>query len=77
MQGASLAEVQGKMTSQTPPPAEARGKSLAAPAPAPAPSIGAPAPRAGDDAALQVAGLTWHRATQWTLRQTRRQKGDH
>jgi hypothetical protein len=26
---------------------------------------------------LQVTGLTWHRATQWTLRQTRRQKGDH
>jgi hypothetical protein len=42
--GASLAEVQGKAASQTPPPAEARGKSPAAPAP----SIGAPAPRAGD-----------------------------
>jgi hypothetical protein len=26
---------------------------------------------------LQVAGLTWHRATQWTLRQAGRQKGDH
>jgi hypothetical protein len=26
---------------------------------------------------LQVTGLTWHRATQWTLRQVRRQKGDH
>jgi hypothetical protein len=26
---------------------------------------------------LQVTGLTWHRATQWTLRQARRQKGDH
>jgi hypothetical protein len=26
---------------------------------------------------LQVAGLTWHRATQWTLRQARRQKGYH
>ena len=46
--GASLAEVQGKAASQTPPPAEARGKSPAAPAPAP--GIGAPAPRAGDDA---------------------------
>jgi hypothetical protein len=32
---ASLAEVQGRATSQTPPPAEARGKSPAAPAPAP------------------------------------------
>jgi hypothetical protein len=26
---------------------------------------------------FQVAGLTWHRATQWTLRQARRQKWDH
>jgi hypothetical protein len=26
---------------------------------------------------LQVTGLTWHRATQWTLRQVRRKKGDH
>jgi hypothetical protein len=26
---------------------------------------------------LQVAGLTWHHETQWTLRQARRQKGDH
>jgi hypothetical protein len=26
---------------------------------------------------LQVTGLTWHRTTQWTLRQARRQKGDH
>jgi hypothetical protein len=26
---------------------------------------------------LQVTGLTWHRATQWTLRQARRQKRDH
>jgi hypothetical protein len=39
VQGASLAEVQGKATSQTPPPTEARGMSPAA-----------PAPRAGDDA---------------------------
>jgi hypothetical protein len=45
VQGASLAEVQGKAASQTPPPAEARGKSPAAPAP----SIDAPAPRAGDN----------------------------
>jgi hypothetical protein len=44
--GASLAEVQGKAASQTPPPAEASGKSPAAPAP----SVHAPAPRAGDDA---------------------------
>jgi hypothetical protein len=47
VQVASLAEVQGKAASQTPPPAEARGKSPAAPAPAP--SVDAPAPRAGDD----------------------------
>jgi hypothetical protein len=46
VQGASLAEVQGKAASQTPPPIEARGKSPAAPAP----GVGAPAPRAGDDA---------------------------
>jgi hypothetical protein len=26
---------------------------------------------------LQVTGLTWHRVTQWTLCQARRQKGDH
>jgi hypothetical protein len=38
--------VQGKAASQTPPPVEARGKSPAAPAP----SVGAPAPRADDDA---------------------------
>jgi hypothetical protein len=53
--GASLAEVQGKVTSQTPPPVEARGKSPAAPAPAP--GIGAPAPRAGDDA-VSLGGWT-------------------
>jgi hypothetical protein len=46
--GASLAEVQGKAASQTPPPIEVRGKSPAAPAPAP--GVGAPTPRAGDDA---------------------------
>jgi hypothetical protein len=45
VQGASLAEVQGKAASQTPPPAEARGKSPAAPAP----GVGAPASRTGDD----------------------------
>jgi hypothetical protein len=46
VQGASLAKVQGKEASQTPPPAEARGKTPAAPAP----GVGAPAPRADDDA---------------------------
>jgi hypothetical protein len=50
VQGASLAKVQGKAASQTPPPAEARGKSPVAPGPAPAPGVGAPAPRAGNDA---------------------------
>jgi hypothetical protein len=40
--------VQGKAASQTPPPTEVRGKSPAAPGPTP--GIGAPAPRAGDDA---------------------------
>jgi hypothetical protein len=48
--GASLAEVQGKVASQTPPPTEARRKSPAAPGPAPALGVGATAPRVGDDA---------------------------
>jgi hypothetical protein len=48
VQGAYLAKVQGKATSQTPPPIEARGRSPASPAPAP--GIGALAPRVGDDA---------------------------
>jgi hypothetical protein len=48
VQGASLAEVQGKAASQTPPSTEARGKSPVVPAPAP--GIGAPALHAGDDA---------------------------
>jgi hypothetical protein len=51
VQGASLAEVQGKTASQTPPSAEVRGKSPAAPAPAP--GVGAPAPRAGDNVVSQ------------------------
>jgi hypothetical protein len=42
--GAPLDEAQGRVVSQTPPSAEARGKSPAAP------SIGAPAPRAGGGA---------------------------
>jgi hypothetical protein len=46
VQRASLAEVQGKAASQTPPPTEARGRSSAAPAP----GVGALAPCAGDDA---------------------------
>jgi hypothetical protein len=48
VQGASLAGVQGKAASQTPPPTEARGKSPTAPGPAP--GVGTPAPRAGDNA---------------------------
>jgi hypothetical protein len=47
--------VQGKATSQTPPPTEARGKSHVAPAPAP--GVGALAPRAGDDV-VSPAGRT-------------------
>jgi hypothetical protein len=46
VQGAPLAEAQGRVDSQTPPPAEARGKSPAATAP----GVSAPAPRAGNDA---------------------------
>jgi hypothetical protein len=47
------------VASQTPPPAESRGKSPAAPGPgpAPAPSVGAPAPCASDDA-FSPAGWT-------------------
>jgi hypothetical protein len=44
VQEASLAEGQGKAASQTPPPPEAMGKSPTTP------GIGAPAPRAGDNA---------------------------
>jgi hypothetical protein len=46
VQGASLAEVEGKAAFQTPPPAEATGKSPATSAP----GVGASAPRGGDDA---------------------------
>jgi hypothetical protein len=46
VQGVSLAEVQGKAASQTPPPTEAREKSPAASAP----GVGALAHRTGDDA---------------------------
>ena len=53
VQGASLAKVQGKATSQTPPPTEARGKSPATPAP----GVDAPAPRAGDNV-LSPGGWT-------------------
>ena len=55
VQGASLAKAQGRAASQTPPLAEARGKSLAAPTHAP--GVDAPAPRAGDDA-VSPAGWT-------------------
>jgi hypothetical protein len=48
VQGASLAEVQGKVASQTPPLVEVRGKSPTTPGPAP--GVGAPAPCASDDA---------------------------
>jgi hypothetical protein len=46
VQGAPLAKAQGRSASQTPPLAEARGKSPIAPAP----GIGTPAPRAGGGA---------------------------
>jgi hypothetical protein len=45
VQGASLAEAQGRAASQTPPLAKARGKS-----PAAAPGVDAPAPHAGGGA---------------------------
>jgi hypothetical protein len=46
VQGASLAEAQGRAASQTPPLAEARGKSPASAAP----GVDAPAPHAGGGA---------------------------
>jgi hypothetical protein len=46
--GASLARVQGKAASRTPPPTEVRGKSHVAPAPSL--GVGAPAPHVGIDA---------------------------
>jgi hypothetical protein len=52
-----MAGVQGKAAFQTPLPAEARGKSPVALAPALAPGIGAPAPRAGNNA-VSPAGWT-------------------
>jgi hypothetical protein len=50
--------VQWKAAAQTPPPDEARGKSPAAPAPPP-PGVGAPAPRAGDDAVSLGGWTAW------------------
>jgi hypothetical protein len=49
VQGASLAKVQGKAASQTPPPTKARGKSPAAPAP----GVSSPASHAGNNAVSQ------------------------
>jgi hypothetical protein len=46
VQGTPLDEVQGRAASQTPPPAEAMGKSPTAPAP----GVDIPAPRAGGGA---------------------------
>jgi hypothetical protein len=68
VQGASLAEVQGKAVSQTPPPAEARGKSPAAPAL----GIGARAPRVGDDVA-SPDGCDWPATVQCRGRSARRE----
>jgi hypothetical protein len=59
VQGASLAEVQGKAASQTPPPAEVRGKSPAAPAPAP--SVCTPTPHADNDAVSPNSGRSARR----------------
>jgi hypothetical protein len=75
VQGASLAEVQGKVASQTPPPAEARGRVLLLLVLLLA-SVLLLLVQATMQS-LQVTGLTWHRVTQWTLCQARRQKGDH
>jgi hypothetical protein len=73
VQGASLAEVQGKAASQTPPPAEARGKSPAAPAP----GVGDPVFVQAMMQPLQVARLTRHHVAQRALHKARGQKGDH
>jgi hypothetical protein len=73
VQGASLAEVEGKAASQTPPPAEARGRVLLLLLLASALLLLVQVTLQS----LQVAGLTCHRAAQRALRQARRQKGDH
>jgi hypothetical protein len=71
--GASLAEVQGKAASQTPASAEARGRVLLLLLLLLASALLLLVQVTMQS--LQVTGLTWHRATQWTLRQARRQKG--
>jgi hypothetical protein len=77
VQGASLAEVQGKATSQTPPPAEARGRVLLLLLLVLLLASALLLLVQAMMQSLQVTGLTWHHATQRTLRQVRRQKGDH
>jgi hypothetical protein len=67
--------VQGKEASQTPPSAEARGKSPAAPAPAP--GVGSPAPRAGDDAVSPAGWTDLTRCDTGDAPPGERQKGDH
>jgi hypothetical protein len=72
MQGASLAEVQEKAASQTPPPAEVRGRVLLLLLLLLASALLLLVQAMMQS--LQVTGLTWHRATQWVLHQARRQK---
>jgi hypothetical protein len=63
VQGASLAEVQGKVASQTPPPAEARGRVLLLLLLVSALLLLVQ----GTMQSFQMARLTCHRATKWTL----------
>jgi hypothetical protein len=77
VQKASLAEVQGKVASQTPPPVEARGRVMLLLLLLLLLESVLQLLVQATMQSLQVTGLTWHRATQWTLRQARRQKGDH
>jgi hypothetical protein len=77
VQEASLAEMQGKAASQTPPPAEARGRVLLLLVLLLLLASALLLLVQATMQSLQVTRLTWHRTTQWMLRHARRQKGDH
>jgi hypothetical protein len=73
VQGAPLAEAQGRAASQTPPPAEARVKS----APTLAHGVGANVLVQAAVQSLQVARLSYHHAAQWRLCMARGKERDH
>ena len=67
VQGASLAEVQGKAASQTPPPAEARGRVLLLLVLLLLLASVLLLLMQATMQSLQVTRLTWHHTTQWML----------